>query len=507
MERDDSGGHNCTIAAFLPFTALAKTACIRAQAYSQGMTAALTPRQQLIADLTRQEFSVFEQRTPRSKAATQNAVEVMPLGAPTNVCSLYPYPLHIERGQGVTLTDIDGNEYIDFGLGYGSLPFGHANPHVIKAAYEQMQKGTHFGAVTGAVVDYAEHLCHRFGLNWVRFSASGTEATMDAIRLARAKTRRNFVIKFEGAYHGAHADTFISINQDLTPQMGSDEHPVGVITDDSFPASVTENVRIVPFNDLQAVEAALALDDVACLIAEPVMYNVGAIEPGADGARRPTREQGAAYLQGLRDLCDRYGALLIFDEVKTGATIAYGGASEYYGVTPHIKTFAKTIAGGFHGGAFGDTDGSTFETIEQSDMFHVGTLSGNPITAAAGLAALHVLDYPAYDTIEGFGQYLEQGLQRIINEYKLPAYIVRQGAKSCIVWSDVQLSNFRNYSRHFDNDISMLCWAFMVNRGIFFSHGGDEQMTFSVYHKQEHAEKFLDVFEEFAQLLNEQGLV
>ena len=458
----------------------------------------------LIVKLTHQQLERIRERTPSSlQLCRGRGMQVMPLGVPTNVATIYPHALAVSHGEGAYLTDIDGNRYCDYGAGYGALPVGHAHPQVVAAVTRQAARGTHFGAVTQTTVAYAEHLCDRFGLDWVRFSASGTEATMDALRLARAHTGRSVVVRAEGSYHGAHPDGLLSINQDLVDEMGPDDAPVAWPVDRSLPANATENVRVIAFNDLDAAEAALSSQDAAALIIEPIMFNVGAIEPGVDGSI----EAGRRYLQGLRDLCDAYGTLLVFDEVKTAATVAWGGAQELYGVAPHLKTFAKAVCGGLPGGAVGDTDGRTFELVESQDVMHVGTLSGNPLTAAAGLAALtRVLTPEAYAGFDAFARHLRAGVQQVIDRYGLDAYVMTRGAKGCIVWAPQRLADFRQYNRLFDADVAFACWAFMANEGIWFPHGHDEQFTVSVCHGPAEAQLFVDAFDAFAQLLDRHGL-
>jgi glutamate-1-semialdehyde 2,1-aminomutase len=444
----------------------------------------------LIKELVSEQTQHFVDHNPESLRWCRRAVDAsMPLGAPTNVSALDPYPLFIDRGAGAYVTDVDGNVRSDYNSGYGALPVGHAHPQIADAVSKQVLKGTHFGTSTENAVLWAEHLCQRFGLDWVRFSASGTEATMDAIRLARTATGCLRVIKCEGAYHGSHADALVSINQPLTEAAGPDEAPNARSGDDSIPQRIVdETMIVVPFNDLAAAERAISLPDVACMIVEPIMFNVGHIHP----------QEG--YLQGLRTACDRHGVKLIFDEVKTGATIAYGGAEELFGVKPHIKCFAKSICGGLPGGAFGDTDGQMFSLIESMRMMHVGTLAGNPLTAAAGLAALtQVLTPEAYPRLQAHADELASGLSEVIARYHLPAYVTHVAAKGCLVWADHQLRDFRDYQRSFDADIAFLAWLFLLNKGIFLAPGHDEQFTFGVAHTSVEAQHFIEAFTAFAE--------
>lgn len=459
---------------------------------------ASSERSKLIHNLIETEVQLFTERNPKSLAWCHRAVDAsMPLGVPTNVCMTYPYPLLAKKALGAYLYDVDGHILVDYNGGYGALPCGHAHPAVLRAVRKQLSKGTHYGVLNEPAVLLAEHLCQRFSLDWVRFSASGTEATMDAIRLARAFTGRAKVIKCEGAYHGSHTDALISINQPLDGHEGPDDAPASRPGDDSIPPQAISGVICVPFNNLSAVESALEGGDVACLIVEPIMFNVGHIAPA----------QG--YLQGLRNLCDLHGAMLIFDEVKTAPTIAYGGAEELYGVQPHIKCFAKSVFGGIAGGAFGATDksGETYAILESWRMMHVGTFSGNPISCAAGLAALtEVLTEEGMKTLHEHGEYLAHGLRETVQRLSLPAYVTHIGAKGCIVWSAHDLRDFRDYARSFDSEIAHLAWLRLLNDGIFLPPGHDEQWTHSVAHTENEANLFIEAFERFAKSAFLEGL-
>lgn len=452
-------------------------------------------RSEKIQELVSKELEMFQTKTTRSLDHAKQAINVMPLAVPSNVCALSPYPIVIDHGKGAKLQDIDGNEYIDYHNGFGTTIFGHANPKVTKAIQDQAERGTHFGAMTEVVTPWAEHLCARFELDWIRFSNSGTEATMDAIRLSRALTGRTKVVKIEGGYHGSHEIALVSPNLALDEESGPDQKPLAKFSGLGVSPRLLEEVIPVSFNSVEQIQAALENQDVACVILEPVLFNVGTIFP----------EQG--YLASVRALCDQYGTKLIFDETKTGATIAWGGAEELFGVKPHFKTLGKGIGGGLAVGALGDTDGSSYELIENFSVPHLGTFSGNPLTAAAGMAALEDLSPQKYIDLNQHFLYLKQKLELVIEEFDLPAYVIGAGGKGCIVWSKQRLMNYRDYQRCFDFDIGFLAWVFMVNRGIFLAPGQDEQWTHSVFHTQSEADAFADVFKEFAMLLRASDLV
>ncbi|HSL66873.1 MAG TPA: aminotransferase class III-fold pyridoxal phosphate-dependent enzyme, partial [Actinomycetota bacterium] len=246
-----------------------------------------------------------------------------------------PHAIYIDRGQGSRIWDIDGNEYVDFHLGYGAMVVGHAHPRIVEAVERQIRRGSHFAQPTRDLDVVGENLVDRFGLPLWRFCNSGTEATLEAVRLMRAVTGRDLVVKIEGSYHGHHDSLMFSVIPE--PELiGPREHPVTLPQVPGIPQAFAELVRVVPFNDLAEVERALTENEgkVAGMIVEPAMMNCGVILPDP------------GYLKGLKDLLHKHGAFLAFDEVKTGATIAYGGAVEAFGVTPDIVCLAKALGGG-----------------------------------------------------------------------------------------------------------------------------------------------------------------
>lgn len=440
-----------------------------------------------IEQLTERELLRFQEQTPNSLALARRAIEVMPLAVPTNVCALDPYPIAVSRGSGAYLKDIDQNRYVDYHNGFGVNVVGHANPDITEAVQEAMLRGSHYGATTEDICLLAEEICNRWGLNWVRFSHSGTEATMDAIRLARAYSGKTRVAKIEGGYHGSHEVALVSPNLSLDGSEGDDLHPASRPFGKGVPPRVLEEVSVLPFNNLAAAEELLSSGQFAALITEPILFNVGAIFP----------EPG--YLQGLRDLCDRYDVFLIFDETKTAATVAWGGAEELFGVAPHIKTLGKAIAGGLPMAALGGVDGRLYDLIEDGSAPHLGTFCGNPVSAASALATLSLLDRDAYHSLDSHGKKLKELLDKVIDDYQLPAYVVQAGAKGSLVWAErPELRDFRDYRRRFQFSLGFLAWLYLKNRGVFLAPGQDEQWTHSIYHGDKEAEKFAAIIEEMA---------
>src|SRR3954454_22582554 len=351
-------------------------------------------------------------RTTGSKALYERAVQRMPMGVGSSFQAWDPYPVYLREGRGSGVVDVDGNEYLDFHNGFGSMLVGHAHPKVAEAIERAARTGTHFAAPTEATVLFAEELCRRFKADSVRFCNSGTEATMSAIRIARAATGRDHIVKIEGSYHGHHDAVMFSVvpNSDM---MGGREAPATTPMSNGIPAVMADYTHVVPFNDLTVLSALLDErgGEIACLILEPVMMNIGIAEP------KP------GYLQGLKDLLHRHGCVLIYDEVKTGTAIARGGAGERYGVRPDLTCVAKATFGGTPGAAFGGV-AEIMAAIERGAA-QQGTFNGNPLVAAAALATLQeVLTPDAYDYLAQLGRQLAQGCATALADARMPAHTV-----------------------------------------------------------------------------------
>ena len=309
-------------------------------------------------------------------------------------------PRFLVRGKGCRVTDADGNEYIDYVGSWGPLILGHAPPAVLRALRQTLARGTTFGAPTELEVELAEAICAALpGVEQVRMVSSGTEAAMCALRLARAATGRPRVLKFDGCYHG-HVDP-------LLVGAGSGVATLGVPGSVGVPEAFTELTVQAPYNDLAAVESAFARwgDEIACVAVEPVAGNMGCIPP---------RE---GFLEGLREICDRRGALLLFDEVITGFRVAYGGAQQRFGVTPDLTCLGKIVGGGLPAAAFGGRRDLMQQIAPAGPVFQAGTLSGNPLAMAAGLATLAELRRPGvYETLEERSTRVVAGLREIATE-------------------------------------------------------------------------------------------
>ena len=436
------------------------------------------------------EIQTYEKRTPRCREAHQRAVHRLPLGVGSNFRVYDPYPLFIRDGQGGRLHDLDGNEYIDFNLCFGALMAGHCHPAVVRAVEERLRLGTMFGMPHTLELELAEEICARFPVDEVRFGNSGTEVTMHAIRLARGATGRDRIIKMEGAYHGVHDSVLVSVKP-KADQFGDSSAPRPVPASAGVPALTLQNTLVAPFNDLSAAERLFAQHprELAAVIIEPIMMNVGICMP----------EPG--YLAGLRELCTRHGALLIFDEVKTGAKLARGGACEYFDVRPDIVCLAKSIGGGFPLAAFAARK-EIMDVIAQHKVFHAGTYNTNPLAMAAGLATFrHVLTPEAYEHVNRLNRRLVEGYQKTLKKTGLNAYAIGAGANGALLLYPKPLQNYRDWLA-IDVDLWRHYWFAMVNRGVLAQpHWWDEQWTISVAHTEADIDRHLSVFAEVAPAL------
>jgi glutamate-1-semialdehyde 2,1-aminomutase len=433
------------------------------------------------------EIALYEKRTPKSAAAHKKAEKRIPLGVASNYRAYDPYPIFVSEGHGSKITDIDGNEYIDHNLCFGTLMAGHGHPAVVKAIKDIADRGTTFGMPHGMEADLAEEICARYPVEMVRFGSSGTEATMHAVRIARAATGRDMILRFEGCYHGLHDSALVSVKP-KEEDFGDINAPNSVPGGLGVIKAVLDNVTVATFNNLPSVEHRFKQfpGKIAAIILEPIMMNVGICMP----------EPG--FLEGLREICTKHGALLIFDEVKTGAKLGWGGASEYFGVKPDMITLAKSIGGGVPLAAFGAST-EVMNLIVQHKVFHGGTYNTNRFAMVAGLATFReVLTRENYVHVGKLSKKLTDGYRAIIKKAGIQGYVASAGVNGALMLYAEEIRNYRDWLK-IDVDLWRQFWFAMVNRGVLaMPYWWDEQWTISVQHTDADIDKHLAVFEEVA---------
>ena len=439
-----------------------------------------------VAELTKSMEELLRIRTRESGAFVEEAKEVLPGGVASSFQQQPPHPIFIVEGRGSRVVDLDGNEYSDFHNGFGVMVVGHAHPVVAAAIADVATKGTHFAAPNASAVRVAGELSRRFRLPKVRFSNSGSEATLDAVRLARAFTGKDALVKIEGSYHGHHDAVMVSVHPDPA-EIGPRAHPVSVPQSAGIPGALLDLTVVVPFNDPDALDETLSANrDIGTMIIEPIMLNIGVVPP-SDG-----------YLEAVREITHKHGVVLIYDEVKTGVTIAAGGAVERYGVVPDLIALAKATGGGTPIGAVLGTE-EIMAQIDDGTVAQLGTFNGNPLTMAAAEAALTgVLDEAAYGRLDRVGRRMLDGCQDVCDRYGLPAYAVGVASKGCVMFADEPVVDYRSYAAHFDDDLNYLGWLYHMVNGVYMTPGADEQWTLSVAHGDDEIDHYVAVFEDFA---------
>ncbi len=439
-----------------------------------------------IVSLIGREEERFRAHRRRSDELLKQARKFSPRGVPSSFQDAAPQPVFVERGLGSRVWDVDGNEYVDFHNGFGVMVVGHAHPLIVEAVNRQISRGSHFAQPVAEVAVVAEELSRRFGQPQWRFTNSGTESTLDAVRLARAFTGRDRLVKIEASYHGHHDALMVSV-EPHPDRMGPADSPASVPQSEGIPQAVVALVDVVPFNDLAALERAFkrSPDQVAAVIVEPAMMNVGIVLP----------DQG--YLAGVRELAHRHGALLIFDEVKTGVTIAAGGATERFGVQPDLVALAKAIGGGLPCGAIGGRE-DVMALIESKRVSQMGTFNGNPLTIAAAKVTLHdILTPQAYAHFDALAEVLQGGLNGVIAEHSLPYHVITMAARGGITYRADRVRNYRDYLQ-IDKEAAYLSWLYQCNRGVLMAPGAEENWTISVQHSEADVQRYVDNFAEMA---------
>lgn len=425
--------------------------------------------------------SDLDRSTTISRSWFERARKVLPGGVNSPVRafkSVGGQPPVIAYAEGAILVDVDGNEFIDYIGSWGPMIVGHREPSVVEAMHLAVEVGFSFGAPSTPEISLAEEIITRVpGLEMVRFVNSGTEATMSAVRLARAATKRNVIIKFSGGYHG-HADSFLV-------QAGSGAATFGLPDSPGVTPGAAKDTRCATINDLYSVRAVFEAEpqDVAAVIVEPVAGNVGCIPPAY------------GFLAGLRSLCDEFGALLIFDEVMTGFRIARGGAIERYNVKPDLATFGKVIGGGLPVGAYGGRKDLMSLVAPQGPVYQAGTLSGNPLAMKAGLATLVLLDDVAYRTLERKASRLEIGLLSACDELGIPAVVQRVGSMMTLFFTGMEVKNYADAQRC-DHARFKKFFHAMLRRGVHLPPSGYECWFVSTAHTDSQIERTIEIAKE-----------
>lgn len=422
--------------------------------------------------------------TPTSKsiAAFDRAQLRLPGGvnSPVRSCkAVESSPLFIDRADGAYLYDLDDNRYIDYVGSWGPMILGHRHPRVLEALEDVLNKGTSFGAPSLAEVELAEMICKAVpSMEMVRMVNSGTEATMSAIRLARGFTKRQMIVKFDGCYHG-HADSFLV-------KAGSGLATLGISSSAGVPEDLSKLTLSLPYNDLSELEKAFKkyADEIACVILEPVVGNAGLILP-ADG-----------YLEGLRELCTKHGALLIFDEVMTGFRVAYGGAQERFKIKPDLTCLGKIIGAGMPVGAYGGRKDIMEMIAPLGPVYQAGTLSGNPMAMYAGLAQLRMLQIPqTYEQLEQRINRLAEGLQELAKKSSVPFQVVSITGMICVFFTKSKITDFSS-AQTSDTKTFTKFWQAMLAKGIYWPPSQYESAFISLVHTKKDLDETLAAFEE-----------
>ena len=437
-----------------------------------------------LAMLFEQQIALYQSNLRSSSAEYETALKSIPLGAHSTFQSFDPYPISIASAKGAWMTDVDGRKMLDLSMGFGSMLAGHLNPEVIAELKATLDVGTLYTAPSPDSRDAAERLCRRFGIDQIRFTNSGTESTMYAIRTARAYTGKEGVVKVEGGYHGSGDAVMVSTKPPLD-KAGPADSPNSVIGN----ASVPGESYVVPFNNIAALESVFEkhYSTIACFIVEPVLENIGIVLP----------DEG--YLEAVRQLCDQYKIILIFDEVKTGLTAGPQGAAQRLGIIPDLICLAKSIGGGIPLAAFGGK-AEFMKPVTDGRMPHLGTFNGHILAMAAVRAIDKIFTPTALAKAESLNIQALTRFQEIIDTYELPAHTVGFGVKGCVTWSDTPVRNYRDYKAT-DFQIAELSFIWSLNHGIMTPPGLDEQWLISLAHGQEEIDFMVNDFSELAKTL------
>jgi glutamate-1-semialdehyde 2,1-aminomutase len=440
--------------------------------------------QNRVKEILKQEWELFTKQTGKSAEESRRSFKSLPLGVTSSFQHWDPYPISIVSANGAYMTDVDGRQLLDLSMGFGAMFAGHLNPTVIEEIQTSLKTGMLFVTPSPTSTDAAQMICNRFKIDQVRFTNSGTESTMYAVRVARSATEKMGILKVEGGYHGSY-DPFVVSSKPALNKAGDPEEPTAVIDSNLVPG----DIYVVPYNNIPALEAMFEKNasKIACYIVEPVLENLAIILP----------DEG--YLERVRELCDEYKVVLIFDEVKTGLTAGAHGASVRLGVEPDLITLAKSIGGGVPLAAFGGKK-KYMDFVTNGKMAHFGTFNGNPLAMAGVRAIDRLCSDQALADAEMLNQQALNRISAIIDEYQLPAHTVGFGVKGCVTWSTQPVRNYRDYKAT-DFTVAEAHWLFALNRGIITPPGLDEQWLISLAHGQTEIDLLVEDFREFAKAL------
>ena len=438
-----------------------------------------------VKKLLAQEWATFRSQTPNSGAHNKRASKVLPLGVTSSFQHWDPHPISIVSAKGAYFKDVDGRKLLDLSMGFGAMLVGHLNKDVVRAVKKAMRSiGTLFVTPGPLATEAAERFQKRFDIDMLRFTNSGTESTMYAIRAARAATGKKAIIKIEGGYHGGYDPLQVSVKAPLE-KIGSISAPKPY-----HPGAIEAGeVYVVSYNDTVRLEAIMKNHGktIAAFMIEPIVENLSIILP----------DEG--YLKAVRALCDKYKIALIFDEVKTGLTAGVAGAAIRVGVKPDLITLAKSIGGGLPLAAFGGKK-EFMQTVVDGRMPHLGTYNGNPLVVAAAIAVDKIATPEALEKAEAINNATLDAIDKIIDEYALPAHTVGFGVKGAVIWSPTPVRNYRDFKAT-DFELAELSWLWGLNRGIITPPGLDEQWLVSFAHTQNDMNKLVRSFREFAKAI------
>ncbi len=412
----------------------------------------------------------------KSEELFKEALNLFPMGVNSPVRYYSPIPVMFKSGKGSKIIDVNDKEYIDYSLGFGPMILGHANEEIIKKMNDQIENGILFGSITENEVQFGKIIKNAVkSIEMMRFTNSGTEATMHAMRLARGYTKRNLILKMEGGYHGAHDYSLI--------KSGSGTMTFEKPSSDGVPEEISKTVVVGKYNDKENIENIFKKygNNIAAVITEPIFGNIGVINPEND------------FLPFLREITDRYSSLLIFDEVITGFRFGFKAYQDIINVKPDITTMGKIIGGGMPIGLFGAREEIMKNISPSGDVYEAGTFSGNPLSMATGIATMNILKGKNYDYINNYARRIEKSLNDIINDYKLKAFVNRAYSMLQVFFNDKKVNNY-GVAKNSDTNKFKTMFDRLLNKGIYVPPSQFETQFISFAHDDNDFQKTMDAY-------------